>query len=92
MKIKNYEKMKKNELLEYVKELLEKVEELELANDRLEEYAIEKENGEAEASNNLYEIKENGIVNVDEYMFKLKIDNLYSEELEEFTRNYIKHQ
>lgn len=92
MKIKNYEKMKKNELLEYVKELLEICEELELANDRLEEYAIEKENGEHDKQSELDELKENGIVNVDEYMFKLKLDNLYSEELEEYTRQYIKYQ
>lgn len=77
--------MKKAELEAENKELKEKVETLEDEITRLEEAYIEMENKLYEYANNL------GIKAIDNFRFRLKVENLYTEEIENFIEYYLKY-
>lgn len=87
--------MKKAELEAENKELKEKVETLEDEITGLEEAYSEMEEAYSEMENKLYEYANNpealGIKNINNFRFRLKVENLYTEELENFIEYYLKY-
>ena len=82
----------KAELIEKIEELEEKIEHLENDVDYWQkEYEILDE--ELDKVNSQLEdmIIENGIKDINNFIWKLKLDNLYSKELENFLCNYLKY-
>lgn len=57
--------------------------------DSLNEYVSELENENFELSNN---ISENDIVDLDFFLFRLKVEGLWTEDLERFIQDYIRFQ
>ena len=80
--------MKKAELDAENKELKEKVENLEDEITGLEEAYTEMENKLYEYANNPEAL---GIKDIDNFRFRLKVENLYTEELENFIEYYLKY-
>lgn len=80
--------MKKTELEAENKELKEKVENLEDEITGLEEAYTEIENKLYEYANNPEAL---GIKDIDNFRFRLKVENLYTEELENFIEYYLKY-
>ena len=80
--------MKKAELEAENKELKEKVENLEDEITGLEEAYTEMENKLYEYANNPESL---GIKDIDNFRFRLKVENLYTEELENFIEYYLKY-
>lgn len=80
--------MKKAELEAENKELKEKVENLEDEITGLEEAYTEMENKLYEYANNPEAL---GIKDIDNFRFRLKVENLYTEELENFIEYYLKY-
>lgn len=87
--------MTKEQLKEQLEELQNKVEQLENDVDYWEEYAndiaIQKEELE-ETLKYMVEKTNNVISDVNNFKFKLKINNLLTDELEKFIENYIKYE
>ena len=80
--------MKKAELDAENKELKEKVENLEDEITGLEEAYTEMEHKLYEYANNPEAL---GIKDIDNFRFRLKVENLYTEELENFIEYYLKY-
>lgn len=80
--------MTKAELEAENKELKEKVENLEDEITGLEEAYTEMENKLYEYANNPEAL---GIKDIDNFRFRLKVENLYTEELENFIEYYLKY-
>lgn len=81
----------KAELLDLIEELEEKIDSLE---DDVEYWQCEYDDMEKECDRLKEELKEVDYVadirSLDNFIWKLKLDNLYTEELEEFIENYVK--
>ncbi len=91
-------KLTKADLLEEYKTLLEKYEDLESEYNSLDEWASENENSAYETNKKLEELTKQSKTNtnttiVDVYDFKrrLGIENLLTEELDNFIENYLKY-
>lgn len=85
------EKKTKAELIELIKELEDKVEELENDVDYWQEEYNDMEEQKEELDEQLADMEiANGIKDINNFIWKLKLDNLYSRELEEFINIYLR--
>lgn len=87
--------MTKEQLKQELENLQNKVEILENDVDYWQEYAnaleIEKEELEEELKDKI-DLSKVSILDIDDFKFKLKINNLLTDELEKFIENYIKYE
>ena len=81
--------MTKAELEIELEQSKQKIYELESDNYSKDEYITELENDLAETQEEL-ENNQNGIKDIEEFITRLKVDNLYTEELENFIKYYLK--
>lgn len=86
------EKLTKDELIDKYKELLEEYEDISQQLEDAEEYADEQEDSLNEYEGQLEELKENAILDVDDFKRKLDNQNLMNRELEEFIENYLRFE
>jgi len=97
--VKSYfeaKKLTKSELLEEYKELLEDYESLESEKESLDEWAGEQENEDYEAYQKLEQLtkptnQNAAILDIADFKKRLALDNLLSDELEEFIESYLRY-
>lgn len=81
----------KDELIEVIEELQEKVEQLENDVDYWKTEYDDVEEQREELETQIEDLTSyDGIKNIDNFIFKLKTENMYTDELKEFIENYLK--
>lgn len=84
--------MTKEQLKQELEDLQNKVEILENDVDYWQEYAYDLEIKLEEELKNKIDLSKISILDVNNFKFKLKINNLLTDELEKFIENYIKYE
>ncbi len=81
----NYEDLRKNELIDLLESRDNEISRL-----QNKVYKLENEVDELDTELEALEINK-GIKDTNNFIFKLKVDNLYTEKLEDFINNYLKY-
>ena len=73
-----------------MEKLLEKLNSVEISMANLEDEIIDARNDISDMYEEIYEMKKNGIINVNLFKLKMQQEGLWSKEIEDFIDNYLK--
>jgi hypothetical protein len=73
-----------------MEKLLEKLNSVEISMANVEDEIIDARNDISDMYEEIYEMKKNGIINVNLFKLKMQQEGLWSKEIEDFIDNYLK--